>query len=195
MSAARTRSMGSRATMFDKLGYCRRCSPAVADGIPPPATGFPNTAEGIVMAKIMTRALLVVSFALSAAFASAKEDRPYTEGPVTQITFIKVKPGMFLAYMKWVATDRKQLMDESKKEGLIIDSKIYQSQAHNPSEADIVLSVTFANMAALDGLTDREDALEEKLVGSVQKATDASIGREKMREVLGSQLIRELVLK
>jgi hypothetical protein len=123
------------------------------------------------------------------------EDRPYTEGPVTDITFIKVKPGMFDAYMKWIATERKQLLDEEKKAGIIIDAKVYVSEARSPSDADIVLAVTFANMAALDGLDAREDAVVEKVFGSEKKSNEAAVDRGKMREVLGSQIIRELVIK
>jgi hypothetical protein len=147
------------------------------------------------MIKALSPVLFGALVVLSAASASAMEDRPYTEGPVTELSFIKIKPGMFDAYMKWVATERKQLLDEEKKAGIIIDSKIYVSQARTPADADLVLAVTFQNMAALDGLDAREDAIMEKVFGSEQKSNAAAIDREKMREVLGTQLVRELVLK
>ncbi len=133
--------------------------------------------------------LLLVSSAAMAA------DEPYTEGPVTEVSFIKVKPGMFEAYMKWVATERKQLMDEQKKAGIILDYKVYGAEAHNPNEADIILTITYKNMAALDNLGEKTEAIGNKVFGSQQKANEASISREQMRTVLGSQLIRELVLK
>jgi len=50
-------------------------------------------------------------------------------------------------------------------------------------------------MAALDGLDDRESAVVEKVFGSEKKSNEAAVDRQKMREVLGSQLIRELVIK
>lgn len=133
--------------------------------------------------------LLLVSSAAMAA------DAPFTEGPVTEVSFIKIKPGMFDAYMKWVATERKQLMDEQKKAGIILDYKVYGAEAHNPNEADLILTITYKNMAALDNLDEKTEAIGNKVFGSQQKANEASISREQMRTVLGSQLIRELVLK
>ena len=147
------------------------------------------------MLRIPSIALFAALLVSSAALASAMEDRPYTEGPVTDITFIKVKPGMFDAYMKWIATERKQLLDEEIKAGIITGSKVYTCEAHNPSEADIVLAVTFANMAALDGLDAKESAIAEKIFGSRKKSNDAEIDRGKMRKILGTQLVREMILK
>jgi uncharacterized protein YegJ (DUF2314 family) len=133
--------------------------------------------------------LLLVS---SAAIAA---DQPYSEGTVTEVSFIKVKPGMFDAYMKWVATERKQLMEEQKKAGVILDYRVYGAEAHNPTEADIILTVTYKNMAALDNLDEKTEAIGNKVFGSQAKANEGTISREAMRTVLGSQLIRELVLK
>jgi hypothetical protein len=147
------------------------------------------------MSRLTLSAVFAALLVSSASFVSAMTDRPYTEGPVTVLSFIKIKPGMFDAYMKWVATDRKKLLDEEKKAGIIIDSKIFTTQARTPDEADLVVTETFANMAALDGLDDKEDAIIEKVFGSEQKSNDAAVDREKMRTVLGTQLIRELVLK
>lgn len=125
----------------------------------------------------------------------ADEARPYTDGPVINVSYIKIKPGMFDAYMKWVATERKALMDEYKKAGVILDWRVYGTQARSPKEPDLILTVTYKNMAAFDGLDDRQDAIIAKVAGSLDKANAASIKREEMREVLGSELIRELVVK
>jgi hypothetical protein len=50
-------------------------------------------------------------------------------------------------------------------------------------------------MAAFDGLNDKYDAIAEKIEGSVEKSNQNDIDRGSLREVLGSQLVRELVLK
>ena len=143
------------------------------------------------MFKVLATALLLTMTTQSI----ADEARPYADGPVVNVSYIKIKPGMFDAYMKWVATDRKTLMDEYKKAGVILDWRVYSAQARNPNEADIILTVTYKNMAAFDGLDDRQDAILAKVAGSLDKANAASIKREEMREVLGSELIRELIVK
>jgi hypothetical protein len=141
--------------------------------------------------KVLATALLMVISTQSI----ADEARPYTDGPVINVSYIKIKPGMFDAYMTWVATERKTLMDEYKKAGIILDWRVYGAQAKGPNEPDLILTVTYKNMAAFDGLEDRQDVILKKVAGSLDKATAASIKREEMREVLGGELLRELIVK
>jgi hypothetical protein len=147
------------------------------------------------MKNILSRLLVGAVLVASSALVSAKEELPYTEGPVIEVSYIKIKPGMFDTYLKWLSTDWKQLNAEYIKAGIILDAKVYSCTARNPHEADLALVVTYKNMAALDNLDERTAAIDEKVWSSRQKANEAAIGREKMREVLGSELIRELVLK
>ena len=127
--------------------------------------------------------------------ALAQEDHAYTEGQVVQISYIKVKPGMFDAYMRYLQGPYKQLMEEQKKAGMIVAYGIYQATARSQNEADLYLTVSYKNWAALDGLTARTDALVKKVFGSLDKADSASIDRGKMREEIGSEVIQELILK
>jgi hypothetical protein len=141
--------------------------------------------------------LLTASLMLSGALAmAADEPRSYTEGQVTHVSFIRVKPGMFDNYLKYLATTYKPLMEEYKKQGIITDYKVYQAhETHAPSEADLILTITYKNMAALDGLAEKTDPLAAKVFGSRQKQADAAISRESMRESVGDQWVRELNLK
>lgn len=125
----------------------------------------------------------------------ADEARAYKEGPVSVISFIKIKPGQFDNYMKYLDATYKPLMEQFIKNKIILGYKVYQGQAHNPRDADVVLSVTYANMAALDNLNDRTDPILEGLVGDRAKRNQKSADREALREVLGSEYIRELILK
>jgi hypothetical protein len=144
-----------------------------------------------ILSKLLVAAVLVGSSAL----VSAKEELPYSEGPVVEVSYIKIKPGMFDAYMQWLSTGWKQVNEEYKKAGIILEAKVYSCAARNPHEADLILMVTYKNMAALDNLDERTSAIDEKFFGSRQKSNEAAIDREKMREVLGFEYIRELVLK
>jgi hypothetical protein len=139
--------------------------------------------------------LLAAASMLAPSFAAAQEARPYAEGPVLRVSYIKTKPGMFDAYMSWVATQRKALMEGEKKAGIILDYKIFVTEPRGPQDADIILTVTYKNYAALDGLDERVEVVDKTVFESRAKANAAAISRESMREVLGSQTIRELVLK
>jgi hypothetical protein len=127
--------------------------------------------------------------------AAIAADRPYAEGTVSVVNSIRTEPGMFDTYMKYLSTTYRQLMDENKKAGNIVDYAIYQATPRSPSDPDLYLVVTYKNMAALDGLRDKMDPIQEKIVGSQDVRDQQTIARGKMRTQLGSETIRQLVLK
>jgi hypothetical protein len=144
----------------------------------------------------MPKILLAAALMLVSAIAAAEDPRPYTEGPVTHLSFIRVKPGMFENYMKYLATNYKTLMDEYKKQGIILDYRVYNAnETHGTSEPDLILSVVYKNMAAFDGLSERSDPAAAKVFGTRQKQAEGAISREAMREEMGDQFVRELILK
>jgi hypothetical protein len=85
-------------------------------------------------------------------------------------------------------------MEAARKAGLITGYSVYQAQARSPQDANLILTVNYPNMAALDR-TDEADAIRAKVMGSLDAQDKATMDRESMRELLGSQLIRELILK
>jgi hypothetical protein len=140
-------------------------------------------------------ALLLGAFLLSALPAVyAQSTHPYQEGTVTVVSSIKIKPGRFEDYMKFLATDYKKLMEAYKKEGLVVNYAVYSAMPHTPQEPDLYLTVSYPNMAALDK-TEQFEGVSEKVIGSQDQQTKGSVDRGAMREVIGSQLIRQLILK
>jgi hypothetical protein len=135
----------------------------------------------------------VAAFAVMAT-AHAQDVKPYKEGPVTYVSYIKIKPGKMDDYMKFLDTSYKSLMEANKKAGLILGYNVYSAQAKSPREPDLILTITYANMAALDK-TEEGDAVAAKVLGSTDVQNKAYIDRESLREVLGSELLRELILK
>jgi len=148
--------------------------------------------------KITTRALgALLGFVAFGVLANAAvaADRPYTEGTVSVVNSIRTEPGMFATYMKYLSTTYKQLMEENKKAGIIVDYAVYQATPRGPNDPDLYLVVTYKNMAALDGLSDKTDAIQEKIIGSQDVRDQQAIARGKMRTQLGSQMLRQLLLK
>jgi hypothetical protein len=129
-----------------------------------------------------------------AATALADEGRVYKEGPVIDVSYIRTMPGRYDDYMKFLATDYRTFMEASKKAGLILDYNIYSATPRSPKDPDLVLTIVYANMAALDR-SEEADAVAAKTMGSMAEQNKASMDREAMRQVLGSQLMRKLILK
>jgi hypothetical protein len=86
-------------------------------------------------------------------------------------------------------------MDENKKAGTIVDYHIYQTSPRSLDEPNLYLVVTYKDMAALDGLNDKVEAVQQKIIGSQEVRDQQNIERGKMRTQLGTEMIRELVLK
>lgn len=125
---------------------------------------------------------------------ASAEEKSYSEGQVTELAYIKVKPGKFDDYMKYLSTTYKSLMEANKKAGLIVGYGVYSATPRTPQEPDLILTTVYANMAALDR-SEEAEAVAEKIAGNSATQSKAAIGREEMRELLGSETIRELVLK
>jgi len=62
-------------------------------------------------------------------------------------------------------------------------------------DPDVYLVITYKNMAAFDDMQDRVDPIMEKVFGSQDQQSQANVERGKIRTVLGTELIRELLLK
>jgi hypothetical protein len=139
--------------------------------------------------------LLAAALTMSIPLAQAQEDHAYTEGPVVIVSFIRTEPGMFDEYLRYLASTYKHVMEENKKQGSIVDYAIYQATPRTPQDADLILTVTYKNMAALDGLQARVDPIAKKVFGSLAQAASASAERGKMRKEIGSQVVRQLILK
>jgi len=122
-------------------------------------------------------------------------DRPYTEGNVVNVSAIRTQPGMFDEYMKYIAGPYKQLMDEQQKAGIIVSWGAYSVQPQGPNDPDLFLVTTYKNRAALDGLDAKTDPITEKVFGSMDKSTAAAVDREKIRKLMGEQMMRQLVIK
>jgi len=140
--------------------------------------------------------LAVAALSLTATSTVLADDaKSYTEGPVTVVTAIRTKPGMFDAYMKWLDTTGKQIRDDQKKAGIILDYAVYSANPRSPHDPDLYMTITYKNMAALDGLDDRIEPLMKKIYASRDAYNKASADRESLREILGTELIRKLELK
>jgi L-rhamnose mutarotase len=143
------------------------------------------------------RALSLSGVALLLAIPASGQQtsRPYTEGTVTDVQYIRVKPGHFDEYMAFLAGPYKQLMDAQKKAGVITGWSIYQSDNRDEQDWNIVLTTSYKNMAALDNLPDRVDPITKQVYGSLEKSSDAMVKRSEMRDIVGNRLLRELTVK
>ena len=126
--------------------------------------------------------------------ASAQEH--YTEGHVWRVTLIRVKPNQMDAYLTSLRQNTKRIYDEEKREGNILDYKVFLKETHNgPEDWDICIAVEYKNHAALDGGAARGEALRDKIIGGKQQGQQLGEKRIEMREIVSSELLQEIILK
>ena len=131
---------------------------------------------------------------LAAPLAFAQETRPYTDGPVTDVSYVRVKPGRFDDYMRHLGGLYSKQMEALRKAGLVTDYKVLATTPKSPNEANLILSVTYPNMAAFD--RNKEfDAIGQQVAGTFTEQNKAFADRGVMRDILGSELAREMVLR
>ncbi len=98
--------------------------------------------------------------------------------------------------MEYLKGSYKPLLEEQKKAGIILDYGVFGTMARSPKEANLYLTVTYANRASLDGLEDKLEPLAKKVTGQDRmQGAKAYADRSTMREILGSELVREYKLK
>ena len=127
------------------------------------------------------------------------KERAYTEGPVTEVAYIRIEYGHFEEYVAWLNSTWKPTMEAAKQAGLIIGYKVCRASPKSPDQPNIFLMITYKDMAAYAGnIGDKAvelDVVAEKVIGSIEVQNKARVGRNEYRTVLGTELIREIVLK
>ena len=125
----------------------------------------------------------------------AQVSRPFRNGSVWSISFIKMKPGMETAYLNYIATDWKRNQEAFKKEGLILSYKVLSTEAHGTNDWNLLLMTEYKDLATMEANEEKGDALAQKVVGDDQKQMQGYRDRSEIREVMGGRLAREIVLE
>ena len=125
----------------------------------------------------------------------AQVRRPYRNGSVWTLAFIRMKPGMETAYLNYIATDWKKEQEELKKAGLSVSYKVLTTEGHNAADFNIILMTEYKDLATLEANEAKQDALAQRVVGDDEKQRQGYRERLEIREVLADRLAREIVLE
>ena len=144
--------------------------------------------------KIFVSFLVVVLLALSAV-VYAQVSRPYRNGSVWNVAFIRIKPGMDSAYLNYLATDWKRSQEAAKKEGLILSYKVLTTEAHGAGDFNVLLMTEYKDLATMEANEAKADNLAQQVVGNDAKQMQGYKERLEIREVLQDRLAREIILE
>jgi len=143
----------------------------------------------ILVGSLVT-ALLIVGISVY-----AQVNRPYHNGSVWNIGFIRIKPGMDTAYMNYVAGQWKAEQEAQKKDGNILSYKVLSVEGHTPGEWNLMLMTEYKNLATMEASEDKAEAVAQRVVGNDEKQMQGYKERAEIREVMGNRLAREIILE
>ena len=126
---------------------------------------------------------------------SLPQELSYTEGTVWSITFIRTKPGMSNDYLKHFAMNLRGEYEEAIKQGLILSYKFLLGNATYKDDWDLLLMTEYKNMAAFDGVEEKWEVIDAKVIGSQEQQKVGYSKRSEMRETFGTKVVREIILK
>jgi hypothetical protein len=120
----------------------------------------------------------------------------YTEGPIWRIQLIRVKPTQMDAYLTSLRQSTKPLIEEEKKQGMIVDYKVFLKETKSgPEDWDICVAIEYKNHAAMDGLAAKGEAIRDKILGGKAQGQQLGEKRAEIREIVSSELLQEIFLK
>ena len=146
-----------------------------------------------------TKRIAVGSFAVVLLIAAisvfAQVNRPYHNGSVWNIAFIRIKPGMDTAYMNYLAGSWKAEQEAQKKDGNILSYRVMSVEGHTPGEWNLMLMTEYKNLATMEANEDKAEAVAQRVVGNDDKQMQGYKDRSEIREVMGDRLAREVILE
>lgn len=132
---------------------------------------------------------------IAAVSVYAQVNRPYHNGSVWNISFIRIKPGMDAAYMSYLASSWKAEQEAQKKDGNIVSYKVMSVEGHTTGEFNLMLMTEYKSLAAMEASQDKAEAVTQKVVGNDETQMKGYNDRLAIREIIGDRLAREIILE
>jgi hypothetical protein len=147
------------------------------------------------MKKAILLAVAVVCLSCGAV-SKAVAQVPYIEGPVSRVVLVKILPGHFNAFMDDLKKNIVPIWEAEKSAGLIQSYDMWLNlTSSGPEDWDFGYSLTYKNMAALDGLPDKVYGLRMKQYGDKEAEQKVIDKRVENVKVVGSMLTRGITLR
>jgi len=128
--------------------------------------------------------------------AALAEDYVYDAGSYWTVTGVDTTPGHFDDYLSDLNNVWRKSLEMMKADGKVKSYRMFSNVNARSGEPDLWLMVEWNSAADyLDTSRDYFDGNMEKLFGTLDKGTEASIKRGDLRTIMSEVLLRELSFK
>jgi len=149
----------------------------------------------------MKRFIVTVAVVCLASAGVALAQEHWTEGSVRSVSFYRTTPGHFDDYMKYLRTHYIVTIAETKKQGLILDSKVFVKTPVDANDWDVAIATLFSSYGKALDFNAGDDAKSKAIQSQHFKTPDQEKQREmtaprfEMRKALGTTYTREVTLR
>jgi hypothetical protein len=144
--------------------------------------------------KLMLSTLVAVLLMLAVS-VYGQVHKYFTPGSVWGVTMIKIHSGMDQAYLEYLDTQLKKESDISIKNGFMKSYKILRAQGDDSSWNMLILR-EYDSFASLEKNEEKADEVLRQSTGiDDQKGMQGYMDRSKIRDVMGTKFMREIILK
>jgi len=144
---------------------------------------------------LLKKALLAGGIAAAVTIpVAAQVHKYYTNGTMWTVTMIKIAPGMDQMYLQYLGSQFKKSEDAQVKAGFEKSYKILRTMDDGGAWNMLILR-EYASLASMEANEDKSDALAEQINGTDQTQMQGYQDRSKYREVVGTKVMREFLLK
>ena len=145
--------------------------------------------------KLLAISVITVLVLIVGVSVFAQVNRPYHNGSVWGLSFIRMKPGMETAYLNYLAGSWKAEQEAQKKEGLTLSYKVISVEGHTPGEFNLILMTEYKDLASMEAGEEKAETVLQKVVGNDDKQMQGYKERADIREIIGDRLGREIILE
>ena len=125
----------------------------------------------------------------------------WTEGPVWVVSYYRTRPGQFDNYMKYLRANSVPQSMERKKQGMLLDYKVWVKAPGSRDDYDVAIATLYPNFAkAMDfnqADFDKDRAISAQFYKTpdLEKQRQAAAPRLEMRDFVRTEIIREVNLR
>jgi hypothetical protein len=156
----------------------------------PKREGVPMQSKHKLIFSLFTAVLLLVAVSVY-----GQVHKYFTPGSVWGVSMIRIHPGMDQAYLQYLDTQLKKESEISIKNGFMKSYKILRSQDDDGSWNLLILR-EYDSFGSIERNEEKADEALRQATGiDDQKGMEGYTDRSKIRDVVGTKFMRELVLK
>jgi hypothetical protein len=145
--------------------------------------------------RLLTGSLCGATLLILSVSAYGQIYKYFTPGSVWEVSLIKIHSGMDQAYLQYLDTELKKESDLAIKNGFMKSYKILRTQGDD-AEWNMLILREYESFASLEKNAEKADEVLRQGTGmDDQKAMQGYMDRSKIRDVVGTKYMRELVLK